>query len=144
MIAGTVTQSETQESAVVKYESSKRAFYADFGIHYEWGATGQRKWAAGWYLLPPFPSATTIHRLTATHLPARTSIKDTTAVHNICHAPRTGLSITTERWVLTADYNYLDWSRNSSSYTSMKYENQHKVNLGAATLPSHVWHVPPS
>ena len=50
----------------------------------------------------------------------------------------------TERWVLTADYNYLDWSRNSSSYTSMKYENQHKVNLGAATLPSHVWHVPPS
>ena len=36
MIAGTVTQSETQESAVVKYESSKQAFYADFGIHYEW------------------------------------------------------------------------------------------------------------
>ena len=57
----------------------------------------------------------------------------------------TGLSITTERWVLTADYNYLDWSRNSSSYTSMKYENQHKVNPGRQLLlPSHVWHVPPS
>ena len=46
----------------------------------------------------------------------------------------TGLSITTERWVLTADYNYLDWSRNSSSYTSMKYENQHKVNLGGSYI----------
>ena len=40
----------------------------------------------------------------------------------------------TERWVLTADYNYLDWSRNSSSYTSMKYENQHKVNLGGSYI----------
>ena len=55
MIAGTVTQSETQESAVVKYESSKRAFYADFGIHYEWGATGQRKWAAGLVFAPSLP-----------------------------------------------------------------------------------------
>ena len=55
MIAGTVTQSETQESAVVKYESSKQAFYADFGIHYEWGATGQRKWAAGLVFSPSLP-----------------------------------------------------------------------------------------
>ena len=46
----------------------------------------------------------------------------------------TGLSMATERWVLTADYNYLDWSRNSSSYTSMKYENQHKVNLGGSYI----------
>ena len=38
--------------------------------------------------------------------------------------------MTTERWVWTADYNYLDWSRNYSSYTSMKYRNQHKMNLG--------------
>lgn len=41
-----------------------------------------------------------------------------------------GVSMTTERWVVTADYNYLDWSRNTSSYTSMKYENQHKMNIG--------------
>ena len=46
----------------------------------------------------------------------------------------TGLSMATERWVLTADYNYLDWSRNSSSYTSMKYENQHKVNIGGSYI----------
>ena len=48
-----------------------------------------------------------------------------------------GVSMTTERWVVTADYNYLDWSRNTSSYTSMKYENQHKMNIGGiyATNP---------
>ena len=84
MIAGTVTQSETQESAVVKYESSKRAFYADFGIHYEWGATGQRKWAAGLVFAPSLPISHDNTLTYATHLPARTSIKDTTAVHNIC------------------------------------------------------------
>ena len=37
----------------------------------------------------------------------------------------------TRRWVITADYNYVDWSKNSSSYTSMKYMNQHKANIGA-------------
>ena len=61
MIAGTVTQSETQESAVVKYESSKQAFYADFGIHYEGVRPDNGSGRQGWYLLPPFPSATTIH-----------------------------------------------------------------------------------
>ena len=42
--------------------------------------------------------------------------------------------MTSERWVLALDYNYLDWSRNSSSYTSLSYENQHKLNLGAAYI----------
>ncbi len=130
MIAGTVTQSETQESAVVKYESSKQVFYADFGIHYEWGATGQRKWAAGLVFAPSLPIS---HDNTLTYSNSSTSENLDKGYHSRTqYLPMhlgTGLSITTERWVLTADYNYLDWSRNSSSYTSMKYENQHKVNL---------------
>ena len=61
MIAGTVTQSETQESAVVKYESSNRPFRRTSasitnGVRPDNGSGRQ-----GWYLLPPFPSATTIH-----------------------------------------------------------------------------------
>lgn len=135
MIAGTVTQSETQESAVVKYESSKRTFYADFGIHYEWGATGQRKWAAGLVFAPSLPIS---HDNTLTYSNSSTSENLDKGYHSRTqYLPMhlgTGLSITTERWVLTADYNYLDWSRNSSSYTSMKYENQHKVNLGGSYI----------
>ncbi|MCO7111971.1 hypothetical protein NIB75_03860 [Bacteroides uniformis] len=135
MIAGTVTQSETQESAVVKYESSKQAFYADFGIHYEWGATGQRKWAAGLVFAPSLPIS---HDNTLTYSNSSTSENLDKGYHSRTqYLPMhlgTGLSITTERWVLTADYNYLDWSRNSSSYTSMKYENQHKVNLGGSYI----------
>ena len=52
IILGTVTQSETQESAIVEYESSKRAFYADFGVHYEFNTTGRQKWAAGLVFAP--------------------------------------------------------------------------------------------
>ena len=135
MIAGTVTQSETQESAVVKYESSKQAFYADFGIHYEWGATGQRKWAAGLVFAPSLPIS---HDNTLTYSNSSTSENLDKGYHSRTqYLPMhlgTGLSMVTERWVLTADYNYLDWSRNSSSYTSMKYENQHKVNLGGSYI----------
>ncbi|MCS2442856.1 hypothetical protein NXX09_22575 [Bacteroides uniformis] len=109
MIAGTVTQSETQESAVVKYESSKRAFYADFGIHYEWGATGQRKWAAGLVFAPSLPIS---HDNTLTYSNSSTSENLDKGYHSRTqYLPMhlgTGLSITTERWVLTADYNYLD------------------------------------
>ena len=51
MIMGTVTQSETQESATVSYESSKRAFYTDFGLHYRLGGPG-RSWEVGAVFAP--------------------------------------------------------------------------------------------
>lgn len=135
MILGTVTQSETQESAVVEYESTKRAFYADLGLHYEFRTAGQRRWTVGAVFAPSMPIS---HDNKLTYSNSSTS----SGVDESYHSRRqylpmhlgTGLSLTTERWVLTADYNYLDWSRNSSSYTSMKYENQHKLNLGGSYI----------
>lgn len=133
MITGTVTQSETQESAIVKYESSKRAFYADFGVHYEFATSGQRMWAAGVVFAPSFPISQD-NKLTYSN--SSTSQGVDKGYHSRTqYLPThlgTGVSMTTPRWVLTADYNYLDWSRNSSSYTSMKYENQHKLNIGGS------------
>lgn len=135
MIAGTVTQSETQESAVVKYESSKRAFYADFGVHYEFAATGQRTWAAGVVFAPSFRIN---HDNKLTYSNSSTSQGVDKGYHSRTQYLPThlgaGVSTTTPHWVLTADYNYLDWSRNSSSYTSMKYENQHKLNIGGSYI----------
>lgn len=131
IITGTVKQSETQEKAFVEYESSKRAFYADFGLHYEFNTTGRRRWAAGVVFAP---SIQITHDNTLTYSNSSTSEDLDKSYHSRTqYLPMhigTGLSMTTNRWVLTADYNYLDWSRNTSSYTSMKYQNQHKVNLG--------------
>ncbi|ADV42748.1 MAG: hypothetical protein SPH57_14130 [Bacteroides helcogenes] len=136
MITGTVTQSETQENAVVEYESFKRAFYADFGLHYEFSA-GKRKWTAGAVFAPSFKIH---HDNTLTYSNSSTSESVDKNYHSRTqYLPMhlgAGLSMNTQRWILTADYNYLDWSRNSSSYTSMKYENQHKVNLGGSYITS--------
>ncbi|WP_195668242.1 hypothetical protein [Bacteroides intestinalis] len=135
IILGTVTQSETQESAIVEYESSKRAFYADFGVHYEFNTTGSQKWAAG---LVFAPSLQVNHENNLTYSNSSTSEGVNKSYHSRTqYLPMhigTGISMTTERWVATADYNYLDWSRNTSSYTSMKYENQHKLNIGGTYI----------
>ena len=135
IILGTVTQSETQESAIVEYESSKRAFYADFGIHYEFNTTGSQKWAAG---LVFAPSLQVNHENNLTYSNSSTSEGVNKSYHSRTqYLPMhigTGISMTTERWVATADYNYLDWSRNTSSYTSIKYENQHKLNIGGTYI----------
>ena len=135
IILGTVTQSETQESAIVEYESSKRAFYADFGIHYEFNTTSSQKWAAG---LVFAPSLQVNHENNLTYSNSSTSEGVDKSYHSRTqYLPMhigTGISMATERWVATADYNYLDWSRNTSSYTSMKYENQHKLNIGGTYI----------
>lgn len=135
IILGTVTQSETQESAIVEYESSKRAFYADFGVHYEFNTTGSQKWAAG---LVFAPSLQVNHENNLTYSNSSTSEGVNKSYHSRTqYLPMhigTGISMTTGRWVATADYNYLDWSRNTSSYTSMKYENQHKLNIGGTYI----------
>ncbi len=135
IILGTATQSETQESAIVEYESSKRAFYADFGVHYEFNTTGSQKWAAG---LVFAPSLQVNHENNLTYSNSSTSEGVDKSYHSRTqYLPMhigTGISMTTEHWVATADYNYLDWSRNTSSYTSMKYENQHKLNIGGTYI----------
>lgn len=130
MIFGKTTESETQEGAIVTYESSKRAFYADFGVYYDFKKTG-RQWAIGAVFAPSIPIS---HDNTLTYTNTSTSSTlDKTYHRRQNHLPMhigAGISMTTNRWIATADYNYMDWSKNSSSYTSVKYQNQHKINVG--------------
>lgn len=133
MILGTITQSETQESATVEYESKKRAFYADFGLYYDFPSWRGKQWAVGAVFAPPLSLA---HDNTLTYGNSSTSEDLTKPYHERQqYLPLhlgLGVSMTTEHWLLTADYNYTDWSRNASSYASIDYENQHKVNLGGS------------
>ncbi len=130
MVLGTTTQSETQEGAIVTYESSKRAFSLELGLHYRF-ACGQRNWETGLVFAPSLPIG---HDNTLAYTNTSTSeIQDKNYHTYTQYLPmRLGAGVATSRgrWTLAADYNYVDWSRNRSSYTSMKYENQHKLNLG--------------
>ncbi len=132
MVFGTTTQSETQEGAVVEYETSNKAFYIDFGVHYSFETHNNRQWAVGAVFAP---SLTIKHDNTLTYYNTSTSeTQDKSFSTRTQYLPMRiglGVSTTTARWLLAADYNYVDWSRNSSSYTSMEYKNQHKINIGA-------------
>ena len=130
MVMGNVTQSETQESAIVSYKSSKRAFYFDLGLHYHFGNT-RRNWDVGMVFAPSIPISHD-NQLTYTNSSTSETLDKNYHSYTQYLPMHLGLGIATgnSRWTLTADYNYVDWSRNRSSYTSMKYENQHKLNLG--------------
>lgn len=134
MVMGTVTQSETQENATVRYESSKRAFYTDFGLHYRFGGTG-RSWEVGAVFAPSLKIG---HDNRLTYSNSSTSEGVDKNYHSRTqYLPMhigAGLTTSSEYWTVSMDYNYVDWSRNTSAYTSMKYENQHKLNLGVIYL----------
>lgn len=130
-ISGTVNQSETQEGATVSYESAQKAFYSDFGLYYEFSA-GKRNWAAG-IVYAPYSYIKQKNNLNYSNSSSSETVEESynKRAQYLPQRIGAGVSMTNKRWLLTADYNYLDWSRNTSSYTSMKYENQQKINLGA-------------
>ncbi|MDO4163682.1 MAG: hypothetical protein Q4D56_04755 [Bacteroides sp.] len=135
MVVGKTTQSETQESAIVEYSSKQRAFYMDLGLHYEITDSKKRNWALGVVFSP---SLEIYHDNDLTYSNSSTSAEmDKTYHTRTQYLPMhigTGLALTTNRWIATVDYNFMDWSRSSSSYTSVTYENQHKINVGATYI----------
>lgn len=132
MVLGTVTQSETQESATVEYESKKRAFYVDLGVHYDFNPQGERRWSVG-VVFAPFMPLSHDNELTYEN----SSIEE--GLEKPYHSSQeylplhlgAGVAMNTGHWTWTADYNYVDWSRNTSDKSSADYTNQHKLNLGA-------------
>lgn len=131
IIMGKTTQSETQESATVEHESKKRAFYADLGLHYSWGHSTGRKWEIGWTFSPSIGI-----RQDNNLGYSNSSTNETIDESERCHPQyqpmhiAAGIATQTEYWTLTADYHYIDWSRNVSKDSQYRYENQHKLSFG--------------
>ena len=132
MILGTTTQSETQENATVEYESKKRGFHTSLGLYYDFNPDGRRRWSAGLLYSPSMPLT---HDNTLIYDNSSTSEDMEKPYHQHRQYLPThlgaGVSMSTDRWLLTADYNYMDWSRNTSTDSSYGYENQHKIIVGA-------------
>ena len=131
-ISGTVNKEETQESAVVKYESRKKAPYVDLGLHYTFNTSSSRYWSLGLVYAFPFRINQT-NNLTYSNSSTSEDLDISYKKVSQFLPERIGggISMTTPRWVLTADYNWLDWSKNSPATKLEEYRNQHKVNLGA-------------
>ena len=135
MVLGKTTQSETQESAVVEYASKQRAFYIDAGLYYELSDPWRNRWGLGVTFSPHMEM---VRDNDLTYSNSSTSETLDRVYHESKHyLPMhigAGLSFTSRRIILTADYNYVDWSKSSTNYTSMTYENQHKVNVGGSYI----------
>lgn len=130
-VSGSINQTETQEGTTITYESKKKAFYADFGMHYEFSTSNKRNWSLGFVYALPFALK---QKNDLTYSSSSTSNDMDVPFSKVPqYLPQRiggGIAMSTPRWVITADYNWLDWSRNSPSTTLEEYQNQHKINLG--------------
>ena len=131
-IRGKTVQSETQETATIEVESAKRAFYLDFGVHYEWPLRQGRSLSAGIVASPSLPISQD-NELTYSSTSTDESLDESqpAAAQYLPLRLGVGMAYATPRWTLAADYNFVDWSRNTSTYTSARWTNQHKLNAGA-------------
>ena len=130
MVLGKVTQSETQEGAEVERSSTKRALYVDFGLHYSWGKRWGRQWEVGAVFAPSIGIHQNNDLAYGNSSTSETVDEDYhTAAQYLPTRIGLGIATSTERWTLTADYNYVDWSRNKSTSIT-DYDNQHKGNIG--------------
>ncbi len=126
-ISGMIEQSETDEGVVVNRESKKSTFYSDFGLHYALS----KKWSMG--LVYGLSS-----KLNQKNTLAYDNSSEDTDIETYYHnekqyiPQRIGLGVTYDnnKITLAGDYNWIQWSRNSSSVSSYDYIDQHKFNVG--------------
>lgn len=133
MISVTVEQTETQESALVTRKSDKSAFYADFGLHYMLN----KNWSLG--VVYGLSTQLKQHNELTYENSSTTDELETKLYTDKQYIPQRiggGVTYETKRWVLTGDYSWIQWSRNPSSVSSVKYINQHRGNLGVVYVTS--------
>lgn len=131
IILGKTKQSETQEGATVEHESRERALYVDLGLHYNFGETNGRKWEIGLTFSPSI-GIRQDNNLGYSNSSTNETIDEWERSHPQYQPIHigTGFATQTYRWTFTADYHYIDWSRNVSRDAQYKYENQHKLSIG--------------
>jgi len=144
-ILGNTTQSEIQGNTTIKEISYKKAFYADFGFQYMKALS--KKWnltLGGVYGMKQYLNLDN----TKTIINSSSSQTVTEYLH-----PKNqfmpqyfggGVALNNRRLTLTADYKYSQWSKMKSSNSSITFNDQQQLGLGADLLSKNVfsnpWH----
>lgn len=135
-IAGTIQQTETQNSAYELFSSFKYTLYSDFGLQYE------------------LPLHKTDHFLTFgltygysqqlsqdNDLYVYTSSSDESIDESTKKIKQYmpefiggGVTYSSLRQILSTDYKYIKWSNTESGYATVKYQNQHLWNAGMSQV----------
>ncbi len=133
MISGSVEQTETQESAVVTRKSEKGAFYAELGLHYRLS----HRWSVG--LVYGFSTKLKQENTLTYDNSSTDSNLDGTFRSDKMYVPQrlgVGLTYASPRWVVTGDCSWMQWGRNRSIESSVKYIDQYRANLGTVFITS--------
>lgn len=132
-VGGTITQSESQGSATETNNSYKHTVYVDFGLQYTYEIERDRSLVAGAvYGYSQDLLQDNDHSVSSSS--SSGSITEKGKKYRTC-LPQffgVGVSYNTLRWMASADYKFVDWSRLESSRSSVSFHNQHRLMLGGS------------
>ncbi|MCD8260897.1 MAG: hypothetical protein LUD15_04890 [Bacteroides sp.] len=134
-ISGTIIQTETQSSIVIEQSSYKQQFHADFGLQYALPLSKECSLVIG-ATYGYYTYLNQDNELTVSSSSSYESIEESQQ-HVSQYIPQTigaGVSYNTRRWLVAADYKYLEWSRMKEPQAGISYKDQYKVNIGASWL----------
>ena len=142
-VGGTITQAETQGTALDQTSSYKHTFYADFGLQYKWTIDREQSFVTG--LVYGYSQAfkqDNDHSVSSSSTSG--SIEENAKRYRTCLPQFLGLGVSysTLRWSATAEYKLIDWSRMESSRSNVKFKNQHQIKIGGSYTIGNVYKNP--
>lgn len=142
-ITGDITEKEIQGSATIEEKSEKRAVYADFGLQYHYPLSADRSVTLG----AIYGYSQRIAQDNSISVSSSSSSEyiddDQRSVKQYLPAfYGFGAAYNSQRWIATAEYKYMDWSKMKSVKSGIKYDNQHKVSLGASYTVGNIYKLP--
>ena len=142
-ITGDITEKELQGSATIEEKSEKRAVYADFGLQYHYPMSNGRSVTLGAVYgysqrLAQDNSITVSSSSSSEYIDdEQRSVKQyLPAFYGF------GVAYNSQRWIASAEYKYMDWSKMKSVKSGIRYDNQHKISLGASYTVGNIYKLP--
>lgn len=142
-ITGSVTQKEIQGSATVEEKSEKQAVYADFGLQYHHLLSTDRSVTIG-AIYGYSQRLAQDNTLSVSSTSGSETIEESQNVVKQYLPAFYGIggSYNSLRWIASAEYKHMDWSKMKPSQSGIRYENQHRVALGASYTIGNIYKLP--
>lgn len=139
-VLGNIHHSETQGGAIIDEKSFLRTFYADAGMQYTRKIKPHTNLTFGLiYGYKQELSQSNTINISNTSGSDEMDEKLRSGKKYLPQFFGTGVGLASRRWTVSADYKYLQWSNMESDYSTVRYVDQHRVNVGAELLTGDIW-----
>lgn len=130
-ISGSITQIEQQSESSIDKESSKKGLYVDFGFLYNKKFDKYKSLSLGgtYTLQTKFSQNNELY-----YYDSATDSEFGNYYDGIYYIPQqigAGLTFKNKHWLISCDYNYINWKKNKTNDPNICFEKQHKINIGS-------------